>query len=249
MSRRKYMMLSKQHYLDTQTNKVITKSERANPNLTLVPSYFWDESYKTSVATGFNLVNGELQNSFSNYSEVNTLQLPGIHFIIKDLYSADILFYDGRKHERHEINIMGYPSMTVSAKDTSKQRLDRVLFDMIYDGQKAEFKSELFIGKDRGHYKGVGYLAQMTQETCAKNARIPLTYGVLYKQFNIIYKDFELDGSCYVLFYGTFGILLRDNLSFDALVIFDGYTKDTVYIQQFIYTSNPYLIKTILRLA
>lgn len=247
MSRRKYIMLSKQHYLDTQTNKVITKSERTNPNLTLVPTYFWDESMNTKVVTGFNLVGGELQNSFSNYSKTNTLQLPGIHFIIKDLYSADIMFYDGRKHERHEITVKGYPSMITLTSKAQGGKLEGVVLDMSFDGHTARFKAYTYDSTVRERYKGVGYLAQMTQETCPKSARLPLTYGVLYRQFKINYVGIELDGTCYVLFYGVFGILLRDNLSFDALVIFGGYTKDTVYVQQFIYTSNEYLIKTIIR--
>ena len=247
MSRRKYMMLSKQHYLDLQTNNIVTKSERANPNLTLVPLYFWEDSMNSKVVTGFNLVGGELQNSFTDYSQTNTLQLPGIHFVIRDLYSANILFYDARKHERHEINITGFASKIHQPNKPSQERIDSVILDMTFDGQAGRFKAYTLDSTIRERYKGVGYLAQKEDETCPKVGRLHLTYGLLYRQFKIIYKDHELSGSCYVLFYGVFGILLRDNLSFDALVIFSGYTKDTVYVQQFIYTSNEYLIKTIVR--
>lgn len=249
MSRKKYIMLSKQHYLDTQTNKVITKAERINPCLTLVPLYFWDESMNSKVVTGFNLVGGQLQNSFSDYSQTNTLPLPGIHFVMRDLYSANILFYDSRKHERHEINISGYPSKIHQPNKPTQEKIDSVILDMSFDGQAGKFKAYTLDSKIRERYKGVGYLAQKEDETCPKVGRLHLAYGLLYKQFKIVYKDMELNGTCYVLFYGVFGILLRDNLSFDALVIFSGYTKDTVYVQQFIYTSNVYLIKTIIKLV
>lgn len=247
MSRKKYIMLSKQHYLDTQTNKVITKAERSNPCLTLVPLYFWDESMNSKVVTGFNLVGGQLQNSFSDYSQTNTLPLPGIHFVMRDLYSANILFYDGRKHERHEINISGFASKIHQPSKPNQERIDSVILDMTFDGQAGRFKAYTFESAVRERYKGVGYLAQKEDETCPKVGRLHLTYGLLYKQFQVVYKGIDLKGTCYVLFYGVFGILLRDNLSFDALVIFSGYNKDTVYIQQFIYTSNEYLIKSIIR--
>lgn len=59
----------------------------------------------------------------------------------------------------------------------------------------------------------------------------------------VSYHEHMLEGKCYVLILGTVGILLTDELEFDALVIFDYINPDLVNVKKVIYTANKYLMR------
>lgn len=67
--------------------------------------------------------------------------------------------------------------------------------------------------------------------------------GLVSDQFGITLRGHELEGQSYVLFAGCWGIILKDDLSFDSLALFDAVVGYDVYVERFVYTVNPYVTK------
>lgn len=241
-TRKRYLMLSKQYYIDLDSRKLVTNSEKSNPNNTYIPGYFWGSNINSQLAVGFEMKNGKLVNTFSNNLETNVIELYGIRIVFHDLFSADVTFYDNRKHVRHTINIIGYPHY-IERRFNSK-RTDTIYSDvdltMCFDNVAKTFNVNML---NRGMFKSIGYLAQKNGEKTSKSNALSLNYGMLNNDFRIEYKGRELEGSCYAYIFGVWAILLQDNLSFDALVTLKGYNKDKLVVDDFIYTSNVYIIK------
>ena len=240
--RKRYLMLSKQYFRDLDSGKLVTKSEKLNPNNTYIPKYFWGSDINPQLATGFEMKDGQLINIFSNNLETNVIELYGIRIVFHDLFSADVTFYDNRKHARHTINIIGYPHF-MDRKFNSK-RTDTIYSDvdltMCFDNVAKTFNVSML---NRDMFKSIGYLAQKNGEKTSKSNALSLNYGMLNNDFKIEYKGNMLEGSCYAYIFGVWAILLQDNLSFDALVTLKGYNKDKLIVDKFIYTSNVYIIK------
>ena len=242
--RKRYLMLSKQFFRDLDSGKLVTKSDKLNPNNTYIPKYFWDNSINPQLAVGFEMKNGQLVNTFSNNLETNVIELYGIRVVFHNHYSADITFYDNRKKARHTINIIGYPHYMQRQVNSKRQdKLYRSIdLTMCFDGVSKTFNVDML---NRQAFKSIGYLAQISDETTSKANTLPLSYGMLNNDFKIEYKGNILEGSCYAYIFGVWAILLQDNLSFDALVTLKGCDRDKLIVDKFIYTSNAYIIKII----
>lgn len=238
MSRRRYTMLSKNHYMDLDKFGVVTKSERVNPNETYIPWYFWNSDKETKLAVGFEMKDGNLVNVYSESMLTDIVNLHGMMLRFVDKDNVSIRFYDMRKQRKHDIVITGTPIFTQTAKGGSL--LDEYRYLISFDGISKDFTVDT---RDKSAFKGVGYLANKSIDSTTKVNTVWLNYGLVMRPFKIEYLNRELEGSCYVFIYGLWAIILQDSLSFDALVLLKGINKDKIVIDKFIYTSNVYLIK------
>lgn len=245
MSRRNYEMLSKVNYLDLQTGKIITASERRPPYTTKIPNYFWSDDIKEKVSIGFEMKNGNLVDTYSINSKVNQFELRGIRVTLHDNLNTTITFYDNRKKTRHEIYIKEncmFSQMSLRGGKTGKLLMG-VDYVMTFDSQQSATFRTMF--SDREAIKPIGYLAQHTLEEMPKNNTLTFSYGLTCKPYNIVYNNRKLEGNCYAFIYGSWAILLQDNLSFDALVLLKGCNSETLTVDRFIYTTNVYLTKIV----
>lgn len=240
-------MLSKQHYMDKDTHKLLTKSERVNPNNTYIPSFLWQSDINPKLVTGFTMKNGKLINTFSNNIETNVIELYGIRITFHSEFDANISFYDNRKRRRHNISIKSTPNFV--ARTINRNRTDKLLvyvdFEMTFDNVSNVFRSYLDSLTTRVLFRPIGYLGQRCVESTTKNNMLFFSYGMLNNDFKVEYLGRELEGSCYVFMFGLWAIILQDNLSFDALVLIKGCDRNKIIIDRFIFTSNVYLIKVI----
>jgi hypothetical protein len=234
-------MLSKQHYRDLETGKIVTKSERINPNTTKIPIFLWGSDTPEKLAVGFEMGTNGLVNTYSYNTQTNIVELYGIRLVYTDEFSSILTFYDIRKKERHNIEIKGNPYWVIRQTGRKDRLIIGIDITMNFDGFEKTFR--LDVDGNRGNFKPIGYLGQRFPETTTKAMSTCLNFGMLDRNLSVVYKDKTLDGSCYVLMLGFCAILLRDNLSFDAMVILKGYDKEKIIIDRFIYTSNIYLIK------
>lgn len=76
-----------------------------------------------------------------------------------------------------------------------------------------------------------------------KNGGDMLSFGITPVPMQFWYKNRPLNGKSYVLLYGAIGVLLGDDMTFDALVLIKNLRQSEVGIENIIYTTNPYLMK------
>lgn len=245
-----YVQLSSQHYKDKDTGKIIVDSKRGHPFETEIPHYFWKDSIKEHIVTGLELKNGQLQNEYSSNKLCHDFTLNGIRIAFRDtdlekrswISNTDIVFYDNRKKERHSVQIVTDPELTLTQGRSKYLKLCSTSTQITFDGAKGYFVSR-FDSSDNLKQLGIGYLAQTR---IGKDSDYQVyNYGLRLAPYNISYRGRDLEGSCYAYIYGNWALLLQDNLSFDALVLLKGWNHEKLVIDKFIYTSNVYLIKVL----
>lgn len=70
-------------------------------------------------------------------------------------------------------------------------------------------------------------------------------YGVVGAQYSIIYQNKELEGKTYALICGPWAILLKDDMSFDALVTMKVLHPYWMEVDKVLYSANPYLSRLV----
>lgn len=75
------------------------------------------------------------------------------------------------------------------------------------------------------------------------NSSLVLAHGLIPAIYAVFYKGRQLSGMTLAFMCGTWGILLKDDLSFDSFVVFKSYTPSSLEVDKFIYTVNPYITK------
>ena len=78
------------------------------------------------------------------------------------------------------------------------------------------------------------------------NLQRTLWFGLTPHSFRVHYRDMLFEGACFVLFLGTFCVLLNDDLSFHSLATLKGADIDEIDVDQFIYTTSPFVTKLML---
>jgi hypothetical protein len=233
----KYEAISKAHYLDKQTFKIVEKSRLKTPNIIEYP-YYLSSSNKKS-ATGLQIQNGVLKNDFNISEESSSLMLNNLRIDYdKKLCMYTIEFYDSRQKSRHTIKIHDLEYKTELTGTTFVSD-----FNISFDGSEPKFFSYIIKDPLFKLYK-IRNLTQKEVYSSINSSSVTLNTGLLGTQYNIEFRGRRLDGKCYCFLNKQWGILLQDNLSFDALFFVEGcYSGNRIEVKDFIYTSNPYLIK------
>lgn len=233
---KRYLMLSNNTYIDLDSWKLLTKTEKSSPNKTYIPEYFWYDDIVENFPVGMKMENGKLVNSYSNSNiKTDVITLNNIKITLNGWFSANINFYDSATHKRYNIDIKG---RSISGRFV----VPCVELTMTYDGNVAVFMVDL---TNKDNFKAIGSLANQKIKKEPRGT-IPMNYGVLRSQYSIEYSGMVLEGKCYAYLNGVWGILLKDDLSFDALVTFKGYNRSKLIIDRIIYTSNAYLVKVMM---
>lgn len=243
MSRRNYEMLSERHYLDLNTGKIVTKSERQNPNITHIPFYFWNDNLEKKIPTGFGMENGNLVNTFSYNNQIGVFKINGIQVVMRDYGDVSITFYDNKKKEHHELDVkLSYYKYNIRLRGGAVgTMINYIRYDLSFDKINSACFDTMFTNREI--IKPIAFLAHHTEEIMPKNNTLVFSYGLAYKQYKIEYLGRELDGSCYAFVFGTWAILLQDNFAFDTFVLLKGCNSDKLIVDKFIYTNNTYIIK------
>lgn len=74
---------------------------------------------------------------------------------------------------------------------------------------------------------------------------VKLYYGLSKHKYSVEYKGRELRGSCYAVLIGVVAVLLKDDFSFDSLVLLKGATPYNLDVAKVIYSVNTHVIKVI----
>lgn len=70
-----------------------------------------------------------------------------------------------------------------------------------------------------------------------------LLYGIMPTKYSIIYGKHDIKRQNYAMLCGTWAVLLTDDMKFNSLVLLKGATEDSLYIDKFIYSLDPHIVK------
>lgn len=245
MNRHKYLKLANKYYLDLDTNKIITESCRKAPYLIEYPWYFGC-SYNNESVGGFTRDDeGNLVSTYNQNMLVNSLKLPFLRISKFGNGDIELEFLETRVKERHIIRINEFLDRVYVRYGNNKhmERVTNITYTISFDGKSSEF----IVVPNNYIMAPIGYLIQGSPEPQVPQSRkLIFNKGLRSKPFNIRYNEKALKGTCNAFVYNCWAILLKDDLSFDALVLLNAYNKDTLSVAKFIYTTNPYIIKFIM---
>lgn len=244
-----YLQCSSQWLLGKQDYKFVTMSGKVNPCEIDVPEFFWEygQDSEHRVGVGFANENGKLVNRYSVLRPVKCISLNGleVNFTAGFKY-ANILLFDRIKQANVAITLDVVPNVvSLNAKNGRQmRRLSGISYNMDASGDvQSYYQQYTSKGAPAASFTGVAGLAK-AEDTF--NGQYKFCYGLPHTPFAVKYKGKELNGKCYALICGSWGILLDDDMSFDALVCFNmvkGQQSLILGISKFLYVTNTYLIK------
>lgn len=239
----RYLQATKHHWVCLDNYKFITEAMRVTPFDIDVPFYLWEfaEQGEHSIATGFENDNGVLRNSISRYHCVHKFELNGFTVQFTNGYDcADVLFFQPQKDDWVSVSVLASPVITSAISRGQKRvRIIGVDYTVSIDDDVRIHRSNFGISQqDAKRFARISGLRQHTTNNIGV-----MCYGLKNTQYNIDYKGHELNGSAYALLIGTWAIILDDDLSFDSVAVLSSATADRLFVERFIYTVNPYIVK------
>lgn len=243
-----YIQVSKQHYYSLSTEKLYTRAELTTPCNIMYPWFIDEDSGETEA--GFRMVNGSPVPLFNRRVRTDVIQIKD--WSIQNLGGT----------QAH-----GYPN--------GKTYTTRSY--MVY---MQDVKAQLMCSCQDGYLSTKGTAFGTVQrpllyDTIVKNARYCmramnghvnvedvggyLPFGLTPTMYSLRYKDRIVKGTCMVFFLGFIGLILKDDLSIDAVAILSGWRqalasgdmysfgvdvpKKLCLVDEIIWTKNPYLAK------
>ena len=229
----KYTQVSKSHYLNNDTLHITTASKLKAPRVIFKPQFLGDIAASERLVTGAFFVNGKLEDVVSRTEETNSIRLRNLRVTERGT-SHIVSFYDNRTKKKYEV------ILDISHLWLKEDKYLTYDFSMSYNGVATHREGLPFYGGHR-----IKDLAHRFASSDIKTL-IPMNYGLIQSKYEVAYKGNKLDGTCYCFLFGIWGILLRDDLSIDALVLIRGQKGTLITIEHFLWTSSPYITKFIL---
>ena len=227
----KYQMLNKSVYRDLNTGKLISGSNIKHPSYTFVPPYLrGDKQIEGKIGTGLSLINGNFTTDYS-VSEIdfnirlNSLTL-GYQQSSEDV---NVAFWDSYANRRH--------SIVISQRNYKAGEAINGIINVEKNGIVTEFRNLV-------PYRNMKKVRNMHHIVIHKEN--VFEQGFVNRYFKIKYKDDMLKGESLCYLEKMWGILLQDDLKLDAIFILGGTSADTITVDDFVFSSNPYIIKEII---
>ena len=233
----KYIKVSNAHYISLDNGKLYTGGNIKTPNTVYYPT-FLDMTSKKSV-TSFDFKGDDRILLQQNYSErTDTIKLNQVWIQYLSDNCVLVKFYDYRHKKklwikittRYETIVPAFFTIHLSVEHpTGSYELSyNVLYDTICKVRDCSQKSLTL------------------SSTVEENHLAILNRGLVAPQYKIKYNDVEFGGKSYAFLNETWGILLSDDLSIDAIFTIKALKNMEITVEHFIWTSNPFIAKQIL---
>lgn len=230
---RKYVQVSKTHYLDKEALKLVTKSDLVNPNIVFVPPFIPFDTAREIV--GFSMKGTTVKDLYNIYESIN-------HIVFKN-WSI-------------EFNSTG--NYTVSYRDTNSLRTISMfiqVFNFHYLSKADSFNynillacgnSQKVILHSSSHasqcFKPLQYLEKQSNKALDGGV-LELPVGLSKKKYDILLDDCLVIEPHLVLSLGTWGVILNDDLSFNSVIIFSKITERSVSIHRILLANDVRMMK------
>lgn len=235
-----YQMVSKRHYTNDGCNKLCGMSDMRVPNKIYVP-WFLRESKPSKRVQSFDLsADLDMQEQSSDVEVVDFVKLNGLVVSNAGLdYTID--YRDNYGSGTHQIELRWSTDYRDIMTDYTS-----VIFETCQDNSAKGDDFILYYSVSELLPK-IGYYSSSRVDGAVKKRDFYLNFGLTTDKYTVKYKDFTFGGTAYVLLMGYWGILLNDDLSFDALFTIKSITKKhEIVVNKFLYSYNPYIVKVVL---
>lgn len=226
-----YIAVSTKHFVNSEGNQIFTESGLSRPYDIGVPWY--------------------LNKKFNNFSRIS-----GFSFNLSDGDAIKLQSIDKRPVPSLELNGLvvlynGDIEVVVNDRRSGKKQDFVFSIPLYYSQDKIHVEWTHSSNKFKYDITNLGVVAHAdvySDRDCDTGTKTPIHYGIglTNRQFTVYYRDLELDGTCYVLLLGHVAVLLRDDLSPDAIVIADSYKaiRNNPYLifTRLVWSSNPYIL-------
>lgn len=213
----RFIHLSTLHILDVQDCRFYSLIEKRPAGLVATPAIY--SEYADS----------------EGHKRVSSIELKDLSVKLSRSYkNAAFSFYDRAKDKKHDVTVRVVPCKGILAGVRNALVFN---YSFIIDGNPVNHQSQV---RDIGAFSGVYGISRIHMLSGYQES---LSYGVPPTQLSVSYKDRPFGGKCYALVCGTWGILLGDDFSFDALVTFSGYNNKHLDVDRVVYTTNTYISK------
>lgn len=154
---------------------------------------------------------------------------------------AEVDFGDLRSGEYSTIKLDCYPHFGYKYMNSSQdQKLTDVFYEFDICGKQSDIVVDFDEDIERPSFKWIDDLAHMTTNVPLEDR---FSYGLRHEQYGVVYKGRRLNGTSYAFLFGTWAVLLDDDLKYDSLVVLEGADSATLCVNAVIHTVNPYMVK------
>ena len=223
--------------IDRKTFKFCPQTSEALKEGIEVPFYLW---YFKGADNHIWRMN-DVQNVV--FTKTDTIELNGLSVKLPghDYKRGDIVFYDTAQKRQRELTIT---VQLLTGGSSHGIVLHGASFGWVLDDDYKElllqYHQPNWVAPNFCH---VASLGRINSGAIGLNT---FSFGVNQEKYIVRYRGKKLNGSCYALLCGPWGILLDDDLQFDSLVILNGCTSAVLEIERVAYTVNPYVTKMVM---
>lgn len=209
-----------------------------------VPPYLWSHGDKLVFTEHWGRAERVLE------LELNNLRVDFMEH--GSFFFADITTRDEAAGKRLTFNLMcsldvdtQYTAFTTPNASPIRKRLDSLRgidYQLVMNDSPAKVSSHKY-----GQYEQL----ECQFETIPEHGKTDVStiglndfsIGLSNHQWRVSYHGKMLNGSCYALVCGPWGIILSDDLKFDSLVYLSAVGNGTLVVEKIMYTVNSYIVK------
>lgn len=232
-----HLIASKTHLLNMETWKFVKASSIANPGVVLAPRYMVVGPY-------------ERVPYVSSYSTpTDTISLNDVNITFSDsawmhenAWKAVISYGYAKNGYATRMSLAVEPHFREPRFGNSAARAIGFTFTDV-DGSSEV--SSYGVGMPAWVGTPFEHIVSLVDYRLSVSSEDKFCFGLRHIPYGCTYKGRQLSGKCFAFLAGAWAVLLADDMSFDALVLIKGATRESLNIERILHTTNPYLKKVL----
>lgn len=241
-----FLKISEHYLLDREKWKIVPLAKRGQQFDVDVPFFFWnyEERDVHRIPTSMQVVNGKLENVYSTFKHVQDIKLNALSI---DFYNGTyglvkITYFDQKLGNEVAIGLTCIPfHETVRVRGKWEMVVTGMDYQIGMTDKERTQAHTLFDGVEQA-FVHVSSLATQQGSSYGKNV---MSYGMSHMKLPFQYRGQELKYKYYAFICGVFCVILDDEMRFDSLALLSGMRKGAIYVDKFVHTVNPYIVKII----
>lgn len=241
-----FLQVNERSLLDRETWQIIPMGRRGQQFDIDVPFFFWqfEERDVHRIPTTMQVVNGKLENVYSTFNNVQNIKLNDLSI---DFYNSTyglirVTYFDKKLDKSIAMEINCIPFHEVS---NVRGKMAMIVTGMDYEigmTDKGHMKFHTMFDEVDQAFARITPLATQRGASYVKNV---MSYGMSHVKLSFRYKDQDLKDRYYAFICGVFCVILDDEMRFDSLALLSGVRKGYLYVDKFVHTVNPYIVKIV----
>lgn len=237
------MLLANKHYvIDPETFKFVHTRNCGADTYVDVPLYFWPAA--------------KVMLPKSRLTQQRTIELNELLINFKSFVMQDgVLYFDYHecfldfkdRGETKSLVLAVNPLFShVNFLDVYSVQLRSVQYELFMNMNKISEHSTRFFTTQvvvLPRFNSYPELAELKAK--ARSVQDRFSFGITQNQCGVVYKGQKLNRKFLVMMCGTYAVLLTDDMKFDSLAVLDQTIRGMIFVDKFLYSVNPYIVKLI----